>query len=211
MRHLIKKAIISTLSLVAVSLAISCGRADNTDQKIRESIERHLSNYPQSTLRDIYKNFFQDNFGPGHIISNKAAADKYLRLELEANDSFLGADYELTGYEGRFYRVNLGVIKDGRVDYDKYFDAFIRSVNGIEQPTIEHWRKEWHKIDSVIISMNLKLPFAEQDRATIDSMLNAGNAVMHHSSLFNKHYAPHYRIIERNIFHNEILPLINKR
>lgn len=205
--------IATVLGIVAgvILIAKSCKENDSDEKKIVDSIERHMTHYPQSTLRDLYKNYFQDRFGPGHIISDRSAADRYLRYELESSTTFTGEDYEPTGYEGRFFRVNLGVIKDGRVDYAKYLDAFVRSVNGIKQPSIEEWRKEWQRIDSVIMSMNLALPNAEQDRATIDSLLNVGNVVMHHSELFNKHYAPHYRIIEREIFNNEILPLIDKK
>jgi hypothetical protein len=93
--------------------------------------------YPESTLRDLYKNFFQDRFGPGHIIADNSAADRYLRYELNTAEGFEGLDYEPTGYEGRFYRVNLGVIADGRVPYEKYFDAFVRSVNNIKPISIE--------------------------------------------------------------------------
>ena len=107
--------------------------------------------------------------------------------------------------------MNLGVIKDGRVDYDKYLDAFVRSVNGIKQPSIDEWRKQWNRIDSMVSVMGLQLPDIEQDRVLIDSILGAGNVVMHHSRQFSKHYDPHYRIIERKIFEQEILPLINKR
>lgn len=210
MRGLITNSLYAIIFATLATL-ISCDRVKERDEKIRESIERQMTTYPQSTLRDLYKNYFQDSFGPGHIIADRAAADKYLRYELESASTFAGDDYEPTGYEGRFVRVNLSVIKDGRVDYNTFLDAFIRSVNGISQPSIEEWRKEWRSIDSIIRTMNIALPNAEQDRATIDSMLNAGQVVMHHSRLFNQHYAPHYRIIEREIFHKEILPLINNR
>ena len=202
---------IVALAIVIIAVGVGCGRESEIDTKIRRSIENQMSNYPKSTLRDIYKNHFQDNYGPGHIISDKAAADRYLRYELETSKSFEGADYEPTGYEGRFYRVNLSVIKDGRVDYNKYLDAFVRSVNGIKQPSIDEWRKQWNRIDSMVSVMGLQLPDIEQDRVLIDSILGAGNVVMHHSRQFSEHYDPHYRIIEREIFEQEILPLINKK
>ena len=41
-----------------------------------------LSNYPQSTLQDVYKSCFQDYFGPAHIISNREAARRYIEYEL---------------------------------------------------------------------------------------------------------------------------------
>lgn len=199
------------LLLVIITMAaISCNKEKSREVKIRESVERQLSLYPASTLRDLYKNFFQDRFGPGHIIADNTAADKYLRYELETAESFEGEDYEPTGYEGRFMRVNLGVIADGRVPYEKFFDAFVRSVNGIEPIGIDEWRKEWHKIDSVIMSMELQLEDAQSDRAEIKALIEQGDYVMHHSQRFNECYEPHYRIIERNIFEKEILPLLNR-
>ena len=198
------------LAVAAMVLLFSCNRANSTHAKIRQSVERQLELYPESTLRDLYKNFFQDRFGPGHIIADNTAADRYLRYELNTAEGFEGLDYEPTGYEGRFYRVNLGVIADGRVPYDKYFDAFVRSVNGIKPISIEQWRTEWHEIDSVIMSMGLQLENYSVDRAEIKALIEGGDYVMHHSQRFNDHYQPHYRIIERTIFENEILPLLSK-
>ena len=131
---------------------------------------------------------------------------------MQNSPSFEGCDYEPTGYRGEFYRVNLSVIADGRVPYEKYFDAFVRSVNGIVPPTIEQWREEWAKIDSIIMQMGVltDLEAADADRAVINRAMDSGNAVMHHSEVFNAHYAPHYRIISREIFEQEILPLLGK-
>lgn len=196
--------------LTACSLLMGCSRELSTEQKIHQAVETQLTTYPHSTLRDIYKNFFQDRFGPGHIIADSSSADRYLRSELSSSTSFEGADYEPTGYEGRFLRVNLGVIADGRVPYEKFFDAFVRSVNGIVMPTIAEWQQEWAEIEAVILKMNIQLDNMEADRAEIKQLLDSGGYVMHHSESFNRHYSPHYRIIERTIFEQEILPLLEK-
>ena len=196
------------LGLVA---CVGCHRSDPTRERIIRSVERQLERYPHSTLRDLYKNYFQDRFGPGHIIADEQAADRYLRYELESASSFDGDDYEPTGYEERFQRVNLGVIADGRVPYDKYLSAFVRSVNGIKPITIDEWHKEWAVIDEVIASMQLNLPGYEADRAEIWALIEGGEYVMHHSELFEQHYEPHYRIIESGIFRQEILPLIERK
>lgn len=188
---------------------ISC-QHDSTDREIIEAVEKQMKMYPKSTLRDLYKNFFQDYFGPGHIIANTEAASKYLQQELATSAEFEGEDYEYTGYKGKMVRVNLKVIADGRVEYDKYLDAFLRSVNGITPPSIEEWRAEWAKIDSVIRAMDIELDDAEKDRQEIRQLLDDNKFVMHHSRQFNEHYTPHYRIIERTIFEEEILPLIGK-
>jgi hypothetical protein len=183
---------------------------NSTDRAIMNAVEKQMEMYPKSTLRDLYKNFFQDYFGPGHIIANTDAANNYLRQELSSVTEFEGDDYEYTGYRGKMVRVNLKVIADGRVPYDKYLDAFLRSVNGITPPSIEEWKAEWAKIDSVIMTMDIVLDNAEKDHQEITQLLNENKFVMHHSRQFNEHYAPHYRIIERKIFEEEILPLIGE-
>ena len=199
------------LTAVALLVVATACTGDSTRERIRQSVERQMERYPHSTLRDLYKNYFQDRFGPGHIIADEKAADNYLRYELENAATMEGDDYEPTGYEERFMRVNLSVIADGRVPYDKYLSAFVRSVNGIEPITVEQWREEWAVIDEVIAKMNLNLPDYEADRAEIWALLERGEYVMHHSKLFEQHYDPHYRIIEREIFQREILPLIEQK
>lgn len=199
------------LTAVALLVVATACTGDSTRERIRQSVERQMERYPHSTLRDLYKNYFQDRFGPGHIIADEKAADNYLRYELENAATMEGDDYEPTGYEERFMRVNLSVIADGRVPYDKYLNAFVRSVNGIEPITVEQWREEWKVIDEVINEMNLNLPDYEANRAEIWALLERGEYVMHHSKLFEQHYDPHYRIIEREIFQREILPLIEQK
>ena len=196
--------------ILSLSIWVTSCQHDSTDKAIIEAVEKQMKMYPESILRDLYKNFFQDYFGPGHIIANTEAANNYLQQELSSVTEFEGEDYEYTGYRGKMVRVNLKVIADGRVEYDKYLDAFLRSVNGITPPSIEEWRAEWAKIDSVIMTMGIELDNAEEDRRVITQLLNDNKFVMHHSRQFNEHYAPHYRIIERTIFEEEILPLIGK-
>lgn len=197
--------------LALALLVVACAGTDPVREKIVGSVERQMRLYPHSTLRDLYKNYFQDRFGPGHIIADEQAADSYLRYELESATSFEGEDYEPTGYEERFMRVNLGVIADGRVPYEKFLSAFVRSVNGIEPITIEQWREEWAEIEAVIGELSLDLPNYEADRAEIRALLERGEYVMHHSKLFEQHYSPHYRIISREIFQQEILPLLEQK
>ena len=77
-------------------------------------------------------------------------------------------------------------------------------------PTIAEWQQEWAEIEAVILKMNIQLDNMEADRAEIKLLLDNGGYVMHHSESFNRHYSPHYRIIERTIFEQEILPLLEK-
>ena len=179
---------------------------DKKNEQIQSVIENQLNTYPKSTLQDLYKFFFQDYFGPGHIISDTLSAGKYLNWELASFEQASGAYYEPTGYNGNFYRVNLSVVKNGLISRDVYFDAFIRSVSNIQTITLEEWEKEWVQIDSIIQTMNLSLTNYAEDRENIFSLLKQGKYVMHHSESYSEEYNPHYRIIGREIFLREIRP-----
>jgi len=200
----------SIITLIAI-LFLGLPTKAQQNEKIRVAVENQLKMYPKSTLQDLYKNFFQDYFGPGHMINDTTAAGTYLDRELASFEKVNNSYYEPTGYNGNFYRVNLSVIKDGLISREIYFDAFIRSVNDIQPITLEEWQKEWKEIDSVIQTMNLQLTGYTEDRKKIFQLLEDGKYVMHHSQTFSKAYKPHYRIIKRSIFEKEILPHLSKR
>lgn len=189
-------------------LWVSAAEKVDFDKTVRTAVERQMQAYPKSTLKDLYKNFFQDKFGPGHIISDTTAAGNYLRREMASYTEIEGELAESTGWEGNFYRVNLSVIKNGQIPYQTFFDAFIRSVNGIRPVTVAEWQKEWNRIEAIIRSMKLTLPDYESDRKEIDDRLNRGEYVGHHSKVFEETYSPHYRIISKDIFEQELQPLI---
>jgi len=197
----------SIIYIIIILIVMLSGK-DARGEQIQAVVKNQLTEYPKSTLQDLYKNFFQDYFGPGHIVSDTTSAGAYLDRELASFEQASGAYYEPTGYNGNFYRLNLSVIKEGIISRDIFFDAFVRSVSNIEFITIEEWRVEWAMIDSVIYSMNLPLVGYAQEREKIFSLLQQGGYVMHHSKPFSEAYDPHYRIIARDIFLKEILPLL---
>ena len=203
----------NTLKYLIILLLLFCTNTVDccplSVDKIKEAVERQLRDYPKSTLQDLYKSFFQDRFGPGHLVSDTASAGKYLRYELNNSDSFHKMYYEPTGCDTNYYRVNLSVLKENKISYQKYFDAFLRSVEKIDLDAISEWKDEWSEIESVIISMNLDLENFEEDLKMIHSVLEQGKYAVHHSEIYNSEYHPHYRIIEKKIFEEEILNLIN--
>lgn len=190
------------------SLSLPAAAEKDFETAVRAAVSRQMQTYPESTLKDLYKNFFQDKFGPGHIISDTTAAGNYLRRELASYTECTGDVAEPTGWEGNFLRVNLSVIKDGQIPYPVFFDAFVRSVNGIRPVTVAEWQKEWLQIEAIIRTMEPDLPGYEADRKEIEERLKRGEYVGHHSKAFEAAYSPHYRIISRDIFEKELKPLL---
>jgi len=59
-----------------------------------------------------------------------------------------------------------------------------------------------------ILEKGYDYPDMRADRERIFRQLNGGDPVVHHSKRFNDNYSVHYRIISREIFEKELLPLI---
>lgn len=187
--------------LIFVFLA-SC--ANNNDIiKIKDAVNSQMSLYPEARLQDLYKAFFQAEFGPEHFISDTLSARRYLDSELMIPDHS-DVMYEPIGADSAFFRVHLCAVQAGKISRNELFDAFVSGARKVETDEIEKWAEKWHKIESVIVSMNLQLPDYETDSATIDSLLNAGHYALHHSQQFRDEYDPHYRIVRKDLFYDKL-------
>ncbi len=193
---------------VLCSLLLCALLACSGKSGVHTAVERMMTDYPVSTLQDIYKSFFQDRFGPGHIVADTAQAAAYLRHELGSVENLDVKLYEPTGEHGNYYRVSLAAIASGKVPFDAYLSCFLRSVREVEAVDVEEWAVEWALKERVIASMDLGLPGYAEDAAAIEEMLSSGHYAVHHSKRYNGQYAPHYRIIAKDIFEAEILPLL---
>ena len=167
-----------------------------------------VQRYPSATLQDIYKSCFQDHFGVAHLLADRASVKGYIERELATAAAFDVSYYELCGWQGRFVRVNLAVVRDGRLTADELTDAFMASAAFSSNEVTEAWIAEWHAILEVLRAEGLheQLPDFVADSARLEQMLSEGRYVMHHSASFRDAYHPHYRIIHRSIFEERILP-----
>lgn len=189
-----------------------CGTAlsQSLADSIRTAVNHQLKHYPASTLQDIYKNFFQDRLGPGHLLTDTAKAGLRLREEL-LHPYPTTKYYEPIGYTHNYYRVDLAVVWDSIVSYTQLMEAFTKSAQTITFDDVERWKEEWQTIEKVISEMNLDLAGYTADKAAIDNMLSQGKYMMRHSKTFNNSYHPHYRIIEKHIFEQLLLPAIEQK
>ncbi len=198
-----------SLSLLLFLIGCHSSSEEERREKIRNAVERQMRDFPHSTLQDIYKSFFQDRFGPGHMVADTSRAAAYLREELSKTCTHAAMLYEPTGCDGNYYRVSLSVVADGRVPFDVYLNAFLSSVREVGSNEVKEWAAEWQWIEKVISDMEAVIPNSEADALAIRELLQQGFYAVHHSKAYNEHYAPHYRIIEKSIFEKEILPLLD--
>ena len=181
-------------------------------QDIEKFVKSQMETYPESRLLDIYKSCFQDYMGAEHLVTDSERVKAYLDEELETTtlDDLLPWYYEPCGIDSNYYRVSIRVIKEDIISEEMLLDAFVRSANSVERPSVESWRNRWHVIIGTIDKIQLDLPHYDEDKQFIDSILSAGKYAISHSPEYRETYHPHYRIVERSIFEKEIKPLIKK-
>jgi hypothetical protein len=170
------------------------------DRTVRDTVEEILERYPEATLQDVYKNFFQDAFGPGHMITDTARARAYLEQELAEMDETDSIQWLPLGIKNNYYRINLSLVRDGTIPEQALFLAFVESANTTYPPALDEWKVEWQSMLAEISRMKRKPGNFESDRAMINKLLGEGKYVVHHSDVFSENYHPHYRIVSKQHF-----------
>lgn len=189
-------------------IGICCFSAQG--QTIEGFVTGMLERYPEARLLDIYKSCFQDYMGAEHLVSDTATVQHYLEQELATTtaDDLMPWYWEPCGVYGNYVRVSLRAVHEGLISADVLLNAFIASANSADRPSVEAWSAQWHTIIKVIDQMKLKLPEYVQDKQGIDNVLAHGKYAISHSPDYRNAYAPHYRIVRRDIFERDIKPLL---
>ncbi len=178
-------------------------------QGVTDFVTAMLQQYPQARLLDIYKSCFQDYMGPEHLVNDMESARSYLEQELSTaeGDTLQSWYWEPCGIGGNHVRVSLQAVLDGLITADALLEAFVNRAN-TEHPTVEQWAARWHEIISEIGDMALALPHYDEDKQFIEEVLAMGKYAISHSPEYREAYSPHYRIVKRDIFEQELKPLL---
>lgn len=195
-----------THKFLILTLAVFLLACNSTERKMELAILMQLKEYPESSLQDIYKNFYQDRFGPGHAISNPEAVMQYLENELSAMENVeMSQTIEVLGWEHNFVRVPLSMVKAGKINKEDLNQLFIESAFEIQPEAGEEWQKEWKQITRIIEKRKLPVRNFSEDKKHIDSLLNENPIIaIHHSQAFREHYYPHYRIVKKELFEEKL-------
>ena len=193
---MMKKALLIVLTILALT---GCKRALVDHDAVRAAVSTQMKSYPESRLQDLYKSFFQDRFGPGHIISDRQSALNYILSELASADTLVGPATEPCGWQGNYVRVNLSVINDGLMTAEDLTDALMASAKEVAPEDIERWKIEWAEIEAIIEKAYPDIPDLAADKTKIAQLLSSGEYAYHHSSAYNSAYHPHYRIIAKEL------------
>jgi len=192
--------------LMIILTLTACQQNNYETEAIKRAVTVQMETWPSSRLQDLYKSFFQDRFGPGHIIANRQSAKDYITSEWAEADTLMGPVAFPCGWEGNYVRVNLSVLANNQITIDELTDALMASAKPVEAADVEKWKEEWSNIFNIIVANYPNIPEIQEDKAKIDSLLAAGEYVYHHSQIYERTYHPHYRIIDQKVFENMLAP-----
>jgi hypothetical protein len=169
-----------------------------------------IKNHPNQTLQDVYKSCYQDEYGPGHLISNESSAINSLLQEINTieKDYTPITLFEQTGIYGNYLRVDLTLVRDGVIPFFVLFRALTISATIGGQKSDENWSTIWSEIVEEVKKAELKFENFEEDLTNLDRISKSEDKVVHHSEMYENIYHPHYRIIEKNAFEKFIKPFI---
>jgi len=159
-----------------------------------EAVREQLAIYPESALRDLYKSFFQDAFGAGHLLDDPGLSRLYFDRELAAMQSRGRRASEPCGLGHNFHRIPMDLIVDGIAGREEYYAAFLRGARSFTVPDLASWKEEWQTIMEAITPLGHLIKDFETDERRITALLQSGQYASGHSSRYRRLYDPHYRI-----------------
>lgn len=186
--------------IVIILLFFIFTSCDNHDSGVVQFVDSELELFPEARLTDIYKSFFQDAYGPDHLIPDTVHAGMYLNRELAHEEWPDTLKFQATGTGHDYIRINLLLIKNGTIPRDTLLLAMVKSAPLARNPDIEDFRKEWEKVLTYIEKEYPDIANFQTDKQVINETLDAGNVVIHHSDHYNQTYKRRYRIIHKSVF-----------
>ena len=164
-------------------------------EAITTLIQGHLMRYPAAEPRDIYKLIYQGVLGPEQTIDSAEEFEAQLRVDLDAiqpddNEPL----WEPLRPDGQLGRLNLRAFKARRGEPERLLEACLRT--GFQRwGTPEDLKRGWDTISSLARQgVWASLAPGRVDILTRYLILH-NYPPMHHSTLFNRSYAPAYRVV----------------
>ena len=160
------------------------------NERTRESLINHYKAYPKSETTDIFKYIFQSAFGCEHLVSNRSAAEEYIRREYESAAP-TGACC-IDKLDGDYSRVHLSCLGDG-LTAETLSKIFCLSAK--KEPNGEEGLLQKLKIAAKLIESG-ELPIEKENfDKKLAEWQASGFPAVHHSDTFRAEYRPAYRVI----------------
>lgn len=161
-----------------------------------ENYLKHLKDsYPEMDIQDICKALYQSCYGSGHFVNSFSSCQE--RIEKEYQETDRKEKELLTQLDGPYVRLDLSIIDRGLAT-STLARMFMLSAKEDQCATARLEEKL-----EILIRMIHEGFMEEKSLGFIDSWKMEGYPSLHHSEKYRRLYAPHYRLIQK-----EMVPLL---
>jgi len=152
-------------------------------EELKEILLQHQRRYPKMTLADLVKLIYQNEFGPGHFITDEEASLARLKNEAAEIEYTPGELFEPIG--NGLVRLHLGPLGDALSlqTVNKFFVLTAKDRQG----SIKAFEAKLPLLAELFPGRELNSFLAEYK--------GAGYPPMSHSQTYRQHYLPSYRIV----------------
>lgn len=152
-------------------------------------IKQEFRLFPEATMADLYKLFYQACLGTKHGEGKRANFEKALFREMKqmSAESIIYPSYSIN-YIYPIARISLYAVFNEEIEFEKLVENFFLLRHLDLLMNIDEWQTEWKELEQLILQLK---PEIAQDLT--QDCLTSG-AVPHHSEIYTKEYNPHYRI-----------------
>lgn len=190
--------------VVAVALAAAAPGnpgVQPVEEGWRRVVAGQLERYPEMQAEDVYKLAHQATFGPAHLITDEAAARRYLLAELGGVAPDPGPPLvEPLADEPRLVRVNLSPFKAAGGDPEVLLRALVATAASVRGEAAAMRGR----LDVALEVLQARGRAAEAERLKVlAAELEArGFPAGHHSEAYTRSYRPAYRVVRRDLLPN---------
>lgn len=179
-----EKEIINSIDIKAI---------ENEYKELEEIILKHQKIYPCMLIDDYIKIVLQNEFGPGHIITNKEMAKERILAEV-ATINPNNREYEDIG--NGYVRVYLNSLAYHHLDESKLLDLLIAS----SAPTgsLSNYKSKLNYLLMMAKDNKLNIGYKEF-KTYLHNYSKKGYQIISHSSKYKDEYHPSYRVIKKEL------------
>jgi uridine kinase/predicted membrane protein len=198
----------------SIVIAMSKVRGFSDDSGVNEInrvITEQIKLYPKSEAVDLLKVLFQNEFGPGHLITDSVKAKKILADEVfrasAGEQNFPEKIVEPIG--NKLCRLHIAAVRKTGLSPDtlyRFFELTAIHTRGTE----ESFLRKVRILENMAESKNFPASVAEIE-AAVKMWQAGGGGLFSHSAAYREAYKPAYRVVEAQFCENlEIFSEIDK-
>jgi hypothetical protein len=195
------------MGVVIASLVLLLGGGDSVSPGVSDRIthlREHLRAHPEAEAQDVYKLLHQSVFGPGHLIPDRDAADRYLEREWAGLGETLPGEplLEALADSPPLVRVNLRPYRDAGGSREVLVDALVTSAARVVGETATF--TACLEAAVVVLREERGEAAAEELRRLAERAAGEGYPALHHSEAYREAYRPAYRVVLRELLRADL-------